>query len=163
MLAPAILFREELHQLSLMKMYSDEAYYFSAGSSFNSELEVENEADRFQYAILDDDKKVIGYFSYYIDYRNMRAFGLAAMNFSDKPNIIIGLDILREINKLLVNERVHKITWMSSSENPALRSYLRFCFKNNGRFYILKDEYINREGRFSDIYVFDIIKEGVRI
>lgn len=163
MLAPAILFREEIHQLSLMKMYSDEAYYFTAGSSFNSELEVENESDRFQYAILDDNKKVIGWFSYYIDYKSMRAFGLAVMNLSNKPNIIIGLDILREINKLLANKRVHKITWMSSSENPSLRSYLRFCLKNQGRVYILKDEYINREGRFSDIYIFDIIKEGVKI
>ena len=151
------MYKDEIYNLSLAKTYSNTAYMYSGGGLPNSEIEVTNDPKRMQYAILDKDQ-VIGYFTYFLDYENAKADGFGLISFTDKPNLIIGLDVKHEVMKILRNKRIHKLSWWSSGENPAISGYTKFCKMYNGDIHRLKDHYINKDGEFCDTYIFEIVK-----
>lgn len=158
MLKPAIMYKDEIYQKSICKTYTEQGWMYNGGGSSNIEIEiVNNNPDQVQYAILDKDE-VIGYLGYYVSHRDAKVNGIALMSFTDTPNVILGLDVKREMLRLLRNKRIHKISWWACGENPAIRAYRKFCKAHNGNVIRIEDDYINKDGEFCDSYMFEIIK-----
>ena len=75
----------------------------------------------------------------------------------DKGNILIG-KALKEIMDKLINEyHLHRIEWRMIGGNPVERSYDRFCKKYNGNKYVLKDVFKDRQGKYHDDCIYEII------
>ena len=156
MLVPAMLHKEAILNGLKKRMYEDEMLYYSGWNGYTLP-EISNEFDGcdYRFAILDGDK-VIGYFCYHYDThsRCLSNFGLYSF---DRGNPIIGLDVFRELEKLISQYHLHRIEWRMIGGNPAERAYDRFCKKYNGTKHILKDVMKDREGNYHDDIIYEII------
>lgn len=157
MLIPAILKKQEIENAFRKYYYSDEMM-FETGSLDNWLPEISENPDgsRYQYAIVDNKAKLIGYIDYTIDWYSSCAHRFGLISF-DKGNILIG-KALKEIMDKLINEyHLHRIEWRMIGGNPVERSYDRFCKKYNGNKYVLKDVFKDRQGKYHDDCIYEII------
>ena len=157
MLIPAILKKQEIENAFRKYYYSDEMM-FETGSLDNwlPEISENPNGGRYQYAIVDNKAKLIGYIDYTIDWYSSCAHRFGLISF-DKGNILIG-KALKEIMDKLINEyHLHRIEWRMIGGNPVERSYDRFCKKYNGNKYVLKDVFKDRQGNYHDDCIYEII------
>ena len=157
MLIPAILKKQEIENAFRKYYYSDEMM-FETGSLDNWLPEISENPDgsRYQYAIVDNKAKLIGYIDYTIDWYSSCAHRFGLISF-DKGNILIG-KALKEIMDKLINEyHLHRIEWRMIGGNPVERSYDRFCKKYNGNKHVLKDVFKDRQGKYHDDCIYEII------
>ena len=157
MLIPAILKKQEIENAFKKYYYSDEMM-FETGSLDNwlPEISENPNGSRYQFAIVDDKAKLIGYIDYTIDWYSSCAHHFGLISF-DKGNILIG-KALQEIMDKLINEyHLHRIEWRMIGGNPVERSYDRFCKKYNGNKYVLKDVFKDRQGNYHDDCIYEII------
>ena len=157
MLIPAILKKQEIENAFRKYYYSDEMM-FETGSLDNwlPEISENPNGGRYQYAIVDNQAKLIGYIDYTIDWYSSCAHRFGLISF-DKGNILIG-KALKEIMDKLINEyHLHRIEWRMIGGNPVERSYDRFCFSNGGTKHILKDVFKDKYGKYHDDIIYEII------
>ncbi len=79
MLVPAILYKSEIQKAFQAYNYSDDMAYYTGYLGFSLQhIDEENNGDRYQWAIVNSNKELIGYFSYQIDWyvSCVRNFGL---------------------------------------------------------------------------------------
>ncbi len=159
MLAPAILYREEIIRKFLEYNYSDDMLFYTGwiGSSLPS-IEADCDGSRFQYAIVDNEK-LIGYFDYQVNWYSSCAncFGLFSF---ERNNKIIGFDVYREIKKLINQYRLHRIEWRMIGGNPVERHYDNFCRKYNGKKFIFTDTLKDKCGKYHNDVVYEIILDN---
>ena len=55
--------------------------------------------------------------------------------------------------------KFHRIEWRMISENPVEKSYDKFCAKHNGTKHILKDVFKDRNCKYRDYIIYEIINE----
>lgn len=124
-------------------------------SDCNSIPDIKPEDNVYQWAIVDKDDNILGYFEYYIDrYVDCaRNFGLYAFD----SNHIIGIDIYRKMKELVRNH--HRIEWCMVAGNPVERHYDTFCAKYGGKKIKLQDATKDTRGMYHDVYIYEIIKE----
>ena len=157
MLKPAILFKEELSNKFKEYYYTNDMLYESGSlNNWNPEIYENPSSDTFQYAIVNKDNKLIGYLSYFIDWYSSRAYGFALFSF-DRGNPIIGKNLFDEMEKLIHYYKLHKIEWGMVSGNPVKRHYDRFCKKYNGNIIKLKDVFKDKNGKYHDSYIYEIL------
>ena len=159
MLIPAIMYKDEIERRSKSLCYSDEAFYYGDGLGQNY-IQVQMDDDYgelFQYAIIDESNDLIGYFRYRIHWYNSCAHCFGLVNLSGKPNAIIGLDINKELEKIIHEYKVHRVEFRMISGNPVEKHYRRFVNKYHGRVVILKDALKDRYGKYHDDLTFEII------
>lgn len=159
MLVPAILYKNEIETRMLPYYYSDEMFLYSGwfGNS-TPNISENNDGNVYHYAIIDEknDNKLIGFFSYNIDWyiSSVSCFGLFSF---DKNNRIIGLDIRREINKIINEYHIHRMEWRMIGGNPVERHYDKFCKKYNGKKFVFTDSIKDRHGKYHNDVVYEII------
>lgn len=161
MLVPAILYKNEIENKSKELCYSDQAFYYGDGLGQNK-IYVEEEdqfGELFQYAILNLNKELIGYFRYRIHWYNSCAHAFGLINLSDKPNSVIGIDLRRELNKIINKYKVHRIEFRMIGGNPVERHYRDFVKKHNGNIFVLKDAIKDREGKYHDDVIYEIVRD----
>ena len=155
MLKPAILYKKEIEQNILNLAYSDEMFLFTGTLKYIIPDFEDNNGSLYQYAILDKDK-IIGYFTYYIDWytSSVSNFGLIAF---EKGNSNIGINIYREIKRIINEYHIHRIEWRMVGNNPVEKHYNKFCKKYNGNKYILKDALRDKQGLYHDDVIYEIV------
>ena len=74
-IAPAILYRDQIHTEFTKRMYTKEMHLLSGriGSIWIPDIEVDQHNWKFQFAIVDDDRNLIGYISFCV-IDNKKAF-----------------------------------------------------------------------------------------
>ena len=117
MLVPAILYKDEIRKNLLKYSYTEDMTLYSGwlGNSIPN-IQEDEDCGCIRYAIVDD-HKLIGYFTYQVDWYAScaRCFGLFAF---DRNNKIIGIDVYRELKKIINNYHIHRMEWHMVGGNP---------------------------------------------
>lgn len=157
MLVPAVLYKEEIKRKILEYKYTNDMMYYSGwlGDSIPNIDDDSEDNCTVQYAIVDGDN-LIGYFTYMMDWYTSCASCFGLFSF-DRGNKIIGLDVRREMEKIIKEYNVHRISWSMVSGNPVERHYDRFCDKYGGKKFVLTDAIRDRAGNYHDDVIYEII------
>lgn len=156
MLKHASLYKTEIERNILNLAYTEEMFLYT-GSLGYFMPNLENLDDGYRrYAIVDENEKLIGYFTYDIDFYSLsvRNFGLFSF---DKGNKIIGIDIYKELKKLINDYHIHRIEWRMVGGNPVERHYDNFLKKYNGNKFILTDAIRDKQGNYHNDIIYEII------
>ena len=156
MLIPAIIYKAEIQRKFQEYTYSNDMIYYTGylGNEIPT-ISENNDGYTFQYAIVKN-SKLIGYFTYCIDWYTSCASRFGLFSF-DRGNKVIGLDIYREMKKIISDYRLHRIEWRMIGGNPVEKHYDRFCNKFNGKKHILTDAVMDRQGKYHDDIIYEII------
>ena len=144
-----------------MFCYTDSSFYYGDGLGQNY-IRVQNDDDYeelFQYAIINEYNDLIGFFRYRIHWYNSCASCFGLMNLTNKPNGIIGLDVRRELEKIINEYKIHRIEFRMISGNPVEKHYKRFVDKYHGRAIILKDVIKDKYGIYHDDIIYEIVRQ----
>lgn len=159
MLKPALLYKEEIQREISNYIYNEDMFLYTGALGYRTpDFENNDDGSLYQYAILDKGK-VIGYFTYHIDWYTSCANNLGLFSF-DRRNIVIGSDVCREMRKLINEYKIHRIEWRMVSGNPVEKHYDKFCKRYNGSKHILKDALRDKQGNYHDDVIYEIILEG---
>lgn len=156
MLVPAILHKDEIRKKLMEYNYTEDMTYYTGylGNSL-PKIDEENDGSLYQYAIVDNGK-LIGYFTYQVDWYCSCALCFGLFSF-DRNNKIIGLDIYRELRKIINNYHIHRLEWRMVGGNPVEKHYDRFCQKYHGRKFIFTDTFKDRYGKYHNDVIYEII------
>lgn len=157
MLKPAILYKEEIQSKMLEYNYTEDMMYYSGylGNALPS-IEADTNGKLYQYAIVTREGRLIGYFTYQIDWYSSCVYGFGLFSF-DRNNITIGLDIYRELKKIIKDYHIHRLEWRMIGGNPVEKHYDKFCQKYHGEKLILKDVLKDRYGTYHNDVIYEII------
>lgn len=157
MLKPAILYKEEIITRLMENNYTDNMMFYSGwiGNSLPS-IEENNDGTLYQYAIVGEDNQLIGYFTYQIDWYNSCVCNFGLYSF-DKNNRQIGIDVYRELKKLIKDYHIHRIEWRMVGGNPIEKHYDKFCKRYHGKKYVLTDVFKDRRGKYHNDVIYEII------
>ena len=159
MLVPAILYKDEIHKKFMEYGYTEDMTYYTGWlGCYPPNINTENDGNGYDYAIIDNNK-LIGYFSYRVDWYVSCAHQFGLFSF-DRGNGIIGLDVYRELKKLINDYHLHRIEWRMIGGNPVERHYDKFCNKYNGKKHILTDAVRDRQRKYHDDVIYEIILKG---
>ena len=155
MLVPAILYKEEIIK-EFQKLYYTDDMLFETGclEQWCPNISDIPKEGRFDYAITNENK-LIGYLSYQIDYYTSKAYNFGLMQF-DRGNPIIGKDLFEKLKELV--STMHRVEWRMVGGNPVEKHYDKFCKKYNGNKHILKDSIKDKNGKYRDDIIYEIVK-----
>lgn len=159
MLIPAILKKTEiLHEFQKLQ-YTDELMY-EVGCCDNYMPNIAEEPDKetYQFAIVNSDDKLVGYIDYSIDWYSSQAHRFGLMSF-DRGNPLIGRALFEIMDKLINGLKLHRISWYMVGGNPVEKHYDKFCKKYKGRKIVLRDVFKDRNGRYHDSVIYEIINQ----
>jgi hypothetical protein len=158
MLVPAILYKKEILTKMQKYNYTEDMMYYSGylGNSLPL-IEENNDGSLYQYAIVDNDK-LIGYFAYTVDWYSSSAYNFGLFSF-DRNNTVIGLNVYRELKKIINDYHIHRIEWRMISGNPVENHYDNFCKRYHGKKYVLTDVFKDRCGKYRNAVIYEIIFE----
>ena len=155
MLVPAILYKEQILKSMQRYFYTTDMLYETGGvENWTPEIAECPEGWRFQYAIVDRNKKLIGYLGYYVDWYVSKAYNFGLFSF-DRGNVLMGRDVFNKLEELV--NMLHRVEWRTVSGNPACRGYDNFVKKHNGKKHILKDAIRDKDGNYHDDIIYEIV------
>lgn len=154
MLIPAIAKKKEIENLFARNLYNDTMFLYDGRGHCNYIPDIKPKDGVYDWAIVDKNDNVVGYFSYCVDTyaESVRQFGL--ISFASNP--IIGIDVYRKMKELV--STYHRIEWYMVGGNPVEPHYDRFCARYGGRKLKLQDATKDSQGMFRDMYIYEIIK-----
>ena len=157
MLAPAILYKEEITKGMQKYFYTDDMLY-ETGCMENWTPNIFDCPDggQIQYAIVNSNNKLIGYLAYTIDWYTSKAYNFGLFSF-DRGNPLIGKEVFNKLEELV--STLHRVEWRAVSGNPACRGYDAFIKRHNGNKHILKDAIKDSKGNYHDDIIYEIINE----
>lgn len=155
MLVPAILYKEQIVKEFQKYFYTADMLYVT-GNNGNWIPEIVGcpESGQFQYAIIDKDKKLIGYLGYVIDWYASKAYNFGLFSF-DRGNLQVPNDVFEKMEELV--SMVHRVEWRAVGGNPACKGYDNFIKKYNGEKHILKDSIRDINGNYHDDIIYEIV------
>ena len=155
MLVPTILYKEDIIK-EFQKLYYTDDMLFETGclEQWCPNISDMPKEGRFDYAITNENK-LIGYLSYQIDYYTSKAYNFGLMSF-DRGNPIIGKDLFEKLKELV--STMHRVEWRMVGGNPVEKHYDKFCKKYNGNKHILKDSIKDKNGKYRDDIIYEIVK-----
>lgn len=156
MLVPAILYKEEICKRFAQYIYTEDMINYTGylGHSLPT-IEENNDGSLYQYAITENGK-LIGYFTYSIDWYTFCAHCFGLFSF-DRNNKTIGFDVYRQLRKIIKDYRIHRLEWRMVGGNPVEKHYDRFCEKYHGKKFVLTDAIKDRYGKYHDDIIYEII------
>ena len=159
MLIPAILRKNEILEEFYKLQYTDDMMYES-GSCDNYAPDIIDVPDKetYQFAIVNDKNKLIGYVSYKVDWYSSQAYRFGLISF-DRGNPLIGRELYHIISSIINDLKLHRIEWFMVGGNPVEKSYDALCNKYHGRKLVLRDTFKDKKGNYRNSVVYEIINE----
>ena len=155
MLVPAILHKEQIKKEFQKYFYTTDMLYETGGiENWIPQIAECPESWQFQYAIVDDNKKLIGYLGYSVDWYVSKVYNFGLFSF-DRGNVLVGKDVFDKLEELV--KIFHRVEWRAVGGNPACRGYDRFIKKHNGTKHILKDSIKDKNGEYHDDIIYEIV------
>ena len=160
MIKPAICYADEITKKFQEYTYSDEMFLISGGIwSWTPKIcERGDDPSYHDYAILDNNCRVIGYISFMYDFYSGNANNFGLISF-DRGNILIGKAVYEVLDMIINKYKAHRIEWRMISGNPVERHYDKFCKKYHGNKYVLHDVAKDRNGMYHNDTIYEIIFE----
>ena len=112
------------------------------------------EGSQFQYAIVDNNEKLIGYLAYAVDWYASTAYNFGLFSF-DRGNPLVGKEVFKKLEELVSS--MHRVEWRMVGGNPVEKHYDKFCEMNNGKKHILKDSIRDKDGNYRDNIIYEIV------
>lgn len=157
MLVPAILHKEQIKKEFQKHYYTTDMLYETGGiENWIPQIAECPESWQFQYAIVDNNKKLIGYLGYSVDWYVSKVYNFGLFSF-DRGNVLVGKDVFDKLEELV--KTFHRVEWRAVGGNPACRGYDRFIKKHNGNKHILKDSIKDKSGKYHDDIIYEIVSE----
>lgn len=157
MLVPAILYKEQIKKEFQKYYYTTDMLYEIGGiENWIPQIAECPESWQFQYAIVDNNKKLIGYLGYSVDWYVSKVYNFGLFSF-DRGNVLVGKDVFDKLEELV--KTFHRVEWRAVGGNPACRGYDRFIKKHNGTKHILKDSIKDKSGEYHDDIIYEIVSE----
>ncbi len=158
MLIPAIMKKDEIQEKIKGLFYTSDMMFETAClDNWVPDIHENPDASTFQFAIVNKENNLLGYFAYYIDWYSSCASRFGIISF-DKGNPIIGRDLLKEMEKIIDEYKLHRIEWRMVGGNPIEKHYDKFCIRYNGNKHILKDVFKDRLGNYHNDIIYEIIR-----
>lgn len=153
MLVPAISRKEELIKRFSEVIYDYKYFYYAGYSPCHEIPNFKLMDNKFEWAIVDEHDKVVGFLSYTIFFESdsVSNFGL----YGFEPSIIIGKDAYCKIRDMIHSYR--RIEWRCIASNPIAPLYEKVCKKYNGRILTLKESAKDPNGIYQDEYIYEIL------
>jgi hypothetical protein len=151
-LVPALTMKEEINKAFYEILYTEDFFYYAGYAHCHELSEIKPKDNVYQYAIVDEHRKLLGYFAYTIQDDAVSNFGLISF---DKGNIIVGRDITQKLEELVKTYR--RMEWRMIGGNPVKRSYDRFYKKHGGNCVCLHDVCKDLQGNYRDEYIYEIV------
>lgn len=156
MLKPALLYKDELEEKFAEVMYNDD-YFLYMGYAHGHELpKIEPQDNVYQWAIVNRQDKVIGWFAYRIDSHNDCVYHFGLYSF-DRGNPIIGKDVFEKMEELVMTHR--RIEWRVIGGNPVIRHYDKFCERFLGNKLTMHSVTKDHNGVYRDEHLYEIMRE----
>lgn len=157
MLVPAILYKEQIEKEFQKLYYTEDMFYYTGclAQWYPNIKDIPGDGD-FDYAIVNNAGKLIGYLSYKADYYCSKVYNFGLVSF-DRGNPIIGNDLYKKLEELV--PRFRRIEWRMVGGNPVEKHYDKFCERYNGNKYFLKDAIRDRDGNYHDDIIYEIVNE----
>ena len=158
MLVPAILYKDQI-QKEFQKYYytTDMMYETGCLDNWNPNICENPDEQTYQYAIVGNDNKLIGFLAFRIDWYCSRVYNFGLFSF-DRGNVLIGREVFHKLDELV--NRFHRVEWRAISGNPACKSYDSFIEKYTGNKQVFKDAIRDRAGNYHDDIIYEIVKGG---
>lgn len=157
MLVPAILYKEQIKKEFQKYYYTiDMMYETGCIENWMPQIAERPESWQFQYAIVDNNKKLIGYLGYSVDWYVSKAYNFGLFSF-DRGNVLVGKDVFDKLEEL--TKIFHRVEWRAVGGNPACRGYDNFIERHNGTKHILKDSIKDKSGEYHDDIIYEIVNE----
>lgn len=153
MLKPAAIYKDILMEKFTSILYTED-YYFYCGYPGTGLPEIEVEDGIYNYAIVDKEDNVIGFFSYQVFDLTNTAHNFGLISF-DKGNPIVGIDIYYKLKELI--KTYHKIEWRVVGDNPIKLMYDKFCAHYDGFIHRIHDVTRNLKGELVDSFIYEIL------
>ena len=157
MLVPAILYKDEIPLKIQEYNYTESMLYYTGYlGHLAPRIEESDNGNFYQYAIVTRKGRLIGYFAYTVDWYSSCVYNFGLISF-DKNNRQIGIDIYKELKKLINDYHLHRVEFRMVSGNPIEKHYDKFCQKYHGRKIILTDVLKDRYGKYHNEVIYEII------
>ena len=157
MLKPAICYKAEIENALKEYFYTDDMmFYQGCVNSYLIEVSEKGKDGHFQYAVIGDGDKLIGYIAYTIDYYSSCAYNFGAFSF-ERGNPVMGRELFSILENLV--NRMHRVEFRAISGNPAIKGYDKFLerHKGIGEKHIFRDEFRDAHGKYHDVYLYDFV------
>ena len=159
MLKPAILYKSEIERKFSEIVYDDE-YSLYAGYPYSFELpNIQLKDNNYQFAIVDNENKLIGYLAYQVDQLTSCAYNFGLYSF-DKGNPIVGKDLFERME--YIYQHYHRIEWKMVANNPVKKHYDKYCVSHGGNCHRLRDVIKDYNGNYIDSYIYEITNEDIK-
>lgn len=156
MLIPAIMKKTEIEEGFKKLYYTDDMFYYRGSMcSCHTNILDTGDGNMFQWAIVDENEKVIGYIGYNIDWYSSNASSFGLISF-DKNNPLVGIELRKVFDKLINEYKMRRIEWAMVGGNPVEKHYDRFCKKYNGNKLVMHDVIKDAQGNFHDSVFYEI-------
>ena len=155
MLVPALMYKEEIEKFFAEHLYDDSMFFYNGYAHCNTIAEIKPMENVYQFAIINSNKEIVGYFSYRIDNLTDTVYNFGLYSF--KQNNIIGITVFNELNRLLKIH--HRLEWRVIGGNPVKRHYDSFCKKFKGHRVHYHDIVKDCCNQYHDEYVYEILRD----
>mgnify|MGYP003184639190 FL=1 len=158
MLVPAILYKDQIEKEFQKLYYTEDMFYYTGCLTqwYPNIKDIPGDGE-FDYVIVNNADKLIGYLSYRVDYYSSKVYNFGLVSF-DRGNPIIGNDLYKKLEELVFH--FHRIEWRMIGGNRVEKHYDKFCKLHNGQKHILKDSIRDKNGNYHDDIIYEIVKDG---
>lgn len=162
MLKPAICYKAAIESALAEYFYSEDMMlYMACRESYLLNVGDSCEDDCYQYAVVTEAGKLIGYIGYRVDRYSSTATNFGAFSF-DRGNPMMGKELFDLLERLL--KKFHRVSFEAVEGNRAVRGYDAFLKRHSdiGRKIMLRDVFKDADGNYHDIYIYEFINGGER-
>lgn len=159
MLVPAQLYKEELKKELISRWYDPKYAHYFAG--WRDELSIGDNANfRRDFAYIDDDGKLAGFFSYRYNSgdKGMDNFGLIGFRDNNIPMI---LEIKHHVIDMFYKHEAQRAEFWASADNPICKLYRRLANALGGKEVAHLHRTTFYEGKYHDSIVWEFLIEDV--
>ena len=164
MLVPAVVYKDQIEKLSDELRYSEQMMFYNGCNEHGRmQISIDPTEGRYQWAIVDKDKQLVGYLGYMVDYFSAGVYGFGLMNFTENKTQEMASGVLQAIRHIL-SMHPHRVEWRCVGDNPAFPKYRKICesiktyqFHYSCMHDVFKDAY----GKYHDCGIFELIKKDI--
>ena len=162
MLRPAQLYEQKLQEENTKAWYKPENIFWNGGTGDSIIKLPDGNYDTHNFVSVDKNDRVIGYITYYVDWKAMSADSFGAISY-DKGNLVFVKDLYTAICNIFEKYNMNRLSWWCYADNPAIRGYRNFIKKHGGRECgYLRQYSILQDGKLHDSVLFEIMRNEFR-
>ena len=159
MLVPAQLYENELKRELIARWYDPRYSHYFAGERSSNDI-ADNAFWRRDFAYIDDEGNVCGYFGYAFNESTKSMYNFGLIGFC-KNNSQMLSDVISHVLMMFSTKQAQRAEFWCFADNPVYKLYRRFCRNYGG----IEVAYLHRtayyDGVFHDTIIFEFLSEYV--